>query len=393
MQAASKRAAQQSSHLLNWIELSRSALKQNIRSLARLAGDRILSVCVKSNAYGHGLDAVTRMLCDFTEIEYLTVHSLDEAAAARDAGWERRIMVLGPVASAQAEAVFVHDLEPVIFDAKALTKYGSLSNRLKRPLRTHLKLETGTGRQGITDKELPQFARIYKKYPYLKKPYGASMHFANIEDTTRHSFAEYQLDRFRRMVTLMSNLGIRPVLRHTASSAALILFDKTRFDLVRPGIAAYGHWPSKETYLSYRLLGGENDLFKPVMTWKTRVTQLKQLPADSFIGYGCTYRTTSPTKLAVIPVGYFDGYDRKLSNVSYVLIKGKRAPVRGRICMNLTMVDVSDISGVKVGDEVTLIGQDVKETLTVEQIAGWAGTINYEILARLQPSIPRLIIS
>ena len=392
MQAASKRATQQSSHLLNWIELSRSSLRQNIRSLARLAGDRILSVCVKSNAYGHGLDAITRMLCDFTEIEYLTVHSLDEAAAVRDAGWDRRIMVLGPVPSGQAEAVFVHDLDPVIFDSKALTKYGSLSNRLKRPLRTHLKLETGTGRQGITDKELPQFARIYKKYPYLKKPYGASMHFANIEDTTRHSFAEHQLDRFHRMVTLMSNLGIKPVLRHTASSAALILFDNTRFDLVRPGIAAYGHWPSKETYLSYRLLGGENDLFKPVMTWKTRVTQLKQLPADSFIGYGCTYRTTSPTRLAVIPVGYFDGYDRKLSNVSYVLIKGKRAPVRGRICMNLTMVDVSDISGVKVGDEVTLIGQDGKEALTVEQIAGWVGTINYEILARLQPSIARMIV-
>ena len=189
----------------------------------------------------------------------------------------------------------------------------------------------------------------------------------------------------------MSALKIKPRLLHTACSAALILFDKTRLDLVRPGIAAYGHWPSKETYLSYRLQGGSNDLFKPVMSWRTRVTQLKQVPADSFIGYGCTYRTTAPAKLAVLPVGYADGYDRKLSNLAYVLIKGRRAPVRGRICMNLMMVDVTDIKGVRLGEEVTLMGRDADEILTAEQLAAWAGSINYEILARLSPLIPRVV--
>jgi alanine racemase len=193
------------------------------------------------------------------------------------------------------------------------------------------------------------------------------------------------------MVARMKALGIGPTIRHTACSAALLLFDKTRFELVRPGIALYGHWPSKETYLSYRLAGGHNDILKPVLSWRTRVTQVKDVPADAFIGYGCTYRTTSRTRLAILPIGYSDGYDRSLSNLSYVLIKGKRAPVRSRVCMNLTMVDVTDISGVKLEEPVTLIGTDKKEMITAEQLAGWAGTINYEILARLSPNTVRVL--
>jgi len=191
----------------------------------------------------------------------------------------------------------------------------------------------------------------------------------------------------------MSRLGIKPTVRHTASSAALILFNKTRFEMVRPGIAVYGHWPSKETYLSYRLEGGHNDIFKPVLSWKTRVTQIKEVPKDSFIGYGCTYRTTSPTRLAVVPIGYADGYDRGLSNIAHVLIKGRRAPVRGRVCMNLTMVDVSNIPGVKLEEPVTLIGRQKSEGITAEQLGDWSGTINYEILARLSSNLPRLVTS
>ena len=260
-------------------------------------------------------------------------------------------------------------------------------------MRTHLKLETGTNRQGVTEKELGPIARLYNKYPDLKKPYGASTHFANIEDTTNHEYAQHQLKRFLSMVTQMTRLGIKPTIRHTACSAALILFDKTHFDLVRPGIALYGHWPSKETYLSYRLAGGKNDIFEPVLTWKTRVTQTKEIPADAFIGYGCTYQTTSKTGLAVLPIGYADGYNRSLSNLAHVLIRGKRAPVRGRVCMNLTMVDITDIRGVRPESPVTLIGHQRQEMVSCEQLADWSGTISYEILARIAPHIPRIFVS
>jgi len=287
--------------------------------------------------------------------------------------------------------VLQYDLEPVVFNRESLSALGKLADRHKIAVKTHLKLETGTNRQGVTEKELGSIATVFKKHAYLKKPYGASMHFANIEDTTNHEYAQHQLDRFNRMTTRMKALGIPPTVRHTASSAALILFEKTKFDLVRPGIAFYGHWPSKETYLSYRLAGGRDNILKPVMSWHTRITQLKDIPADSFIGYGCTYRTTTRTRLAVLPIGYADGYDRSLSNLAYVLVRGRRAPVRGRVCMNLAMIDVTDTPGVRLEDQVTLIGHQKKDSISVEQIASWAATINYEVMARLSPFIPRII--
>ena len=377
---------------LSWIELSQKALNQNIRSLSKLAKGTTLAVSVKANAYGHGLAEIASMLQQQPGVEYLTVHSIEEAIASRQAGFDRKIMILGPVAKEAIEAIVEHDLEPVIFERSFLTALGKYCTKIKYPVRTHLKLETGTNRQGVTAVDLPAFAKVYHNYPMLGKPYGAGMHFANIEDTTNHEYAEFQLKNFKSLVTLMGKFGIKPKVRHTASSAALILFDKTHFELARPGISAYGHWPSKETYLSYRLKGGDNDLFAPVLSWKTQITQLKKIPADSFIGYGCSYRTTSPTRLAVLPVGYYDGYSRALSNSAYVLIRGKRAPVRGRVCMNLMMVDITDIKGVRLGDEVTLIGCDGPENVTAEQLAQWSDTINYEILARLSPLLPRVVV-
>lgn len=378
---------------LQWIELSRAALDKNVRTLSRLAGPRrILAPSVKANAYGHGLPQMVALLGPHESVKYLSVHSLEEAIACRDAGWGRKLMILGPVPLDAMDAVAEYRLEPVICTLEALHALGKLADRRKLMIPTHLKLETGTNRQGITEKELPRFAAAYKKYRYLGRPLGASMHFANIEDTTSHEYAQFQLANFGRLVSLMTRLGIKPKLRHTASSAALLLFDKTRFELVRPGLALYGHWPSKETYLSYRLLGRSNNILSPVLRWKTRVTQIKEVPPDSFIGYGCTYRTSTRTRLAILPVGYYDGYDRALSNQAHVLIKGKRAPIRGRICMNLMMADITDIPGVKLEDEVTLLGRDGRENLSAEQLAGWAQTINYEFLSRLSQATPRLIV-
>ncbi len=377
--------------LLQWIELSRSALKRNLDTLSRLAKGRIMAPSVKADAYGHGLPEIVTMIAERQDVGYLSVHSLEEAIICRASGWKRKLMVLGPIATDALDAVFEYDLEPVVCTSAVLERLGKLAEKRRRNVFTHLKLETGTNRQGVTAKEIPAIARIYKKYRFLSKPLGASTHFANIEDTTSHEYAQFQLENFHELIALLRKHGIAPKIRHTASSAALLLFDKTRFDLVRPGLSMYGHWPSKETYLSYRLQGGKNNILKPVLSWKTRVTQIKNVPADSFVGYGCTYRTTTPTRLAVLPVGYYDGYDRGLSNQAYVLIKGKRAPVRGRICMNLMMVDITDIAGVRLEEVVTLIGRDGRESLSAEQLAQWAGTINYEFLARLSSAIPRIV--
>lgn len=377
---------------LQWIELSQKALHKNIQSLASLAPNKVLAVCVKSNAYGHGITEIVKILLDNPQVSYLTVHSMREAIKCRRAGWRKQIMLLGPVELCDTDAVLEFDIEPVVFNVKFLENIGKRADKFDRVVKTHLKLETGTNRQGIIEKDIAKFASVYKKYKSLGKPYGASTHFANIEDTTNHEYAEYQLSQFQHLLKVLANNEIEPEIKHTASSAATILFEKTHFDMVRPGISVYGYWPSKETYLSHKLDGGKNNLFEPVLSWKSRVTQIKHVEADSFISYGCTYQTTAKSKIAIIPVGYYDGYCRALSNKSYVLINGKRAPIRGRVCMNLMMADITDIPNVSLENEVTLLGCEEKEEISANKLADWANTINYEILACLSGEIYREIV-
>ncbi|PKK83695.1 MAG: alanine racemase [candidate division Zixibacteria bacterium HGW-Zixibacteria-1] len=375
---------------LTWIELDSKALRKNIATIRRLSGKRKIAVAVKANAYGHGLKEIISLL-EAEDVEYIAVHSLDEAAASRAFGWKRHILVVGYIALSDLEAVVDLNLEPTVYNAETINRLGRLAKRVEKTIDIHLKVETGTNRQGVEESRLPGIIEIIKKHPGLNLK-GVSTHFANIEDTTNHEYANNQLKQFNRLVSAIRAHGLKPVYRHTACSAALLLFDDTKFELVRPGIAFYGLWPSKETYLSYRLQGGSNNILSPILTWKTRIIQIKEVPSDAFIGYGCTYRTTSKTRLAILPIGYYEGYDRSLSNLAYVLIKGKRAPVRGRICMNLAMVDITDIKGVRLEDEVVLLGSDQKEKVTADQIADWAKTVNYEIISRINGNIPRLII-
>jgi len=185
---------------------------------------------------------------------------------------------------------------------------------------------------------------------------------------------------------------VRVPVKHMSCTASTILFPATDFNMARVGIGLYGYWPSKETYLSCLQEKRQPLSLVPVLSWKSRIAQVKTLGADACIGYGCTYKTTRPTVLAVVPVGYFDGYDRGLSNAAHVLVRGRRAPVRGRIAMDFFMADVTDIPGVRLEDEVTLIGADGGERVTADDLAGLAGTISYEILARINPLIPRLVV-
>lgn len=376
---------------LTWIDIDRKTILANVRNLGRLAGTEVaLAAAVKANGYGHGLAEMTTILMD-SPVEYLALHSTLEAEAARAAGWDRKILLVGGIAPEDIDAVLRLDIEPTVFDIGFIENLGKLCRRSKTTARVHIKLETGTNRQGFNRKELDKASTVLKKYPELKVE-GTSTHFANIEDTTDHTYAMYQLDQFKKLVEHLETRGIVPHLRHTACSAALLLFKDTYFDLVRPGIALYGYWPSKETYVSYKLEGGRNSILKPALSWYSRITQIKTIEADSFVGYGCTYRTSARSTIAIIPVGYCDGFDRRLSNLGYILIKGKRAPIRGRICMNLTMVDITDIPGVKVYDTVTIIGTDGKEQITADTHAGWCQSINYEVLSRLSPLIPRQVV-
>ena len=376
---------------LQWVEIDRSALKNNIQQFRFLIGDsRKMTVVVKSNAYGHGLLEISRLASEFGA-DWLGVNSLEEARAIRGSGIDLPIILLGYVPLTNLEEAVENDLRLTVYNMETIEELAKITSILKKSAYLHIKTETGVYRQGIKGEDLLPFVKRIREYPYLRIE-GLSMHFANIEDTTDHSYAQRQLEKFMEYVDLLGQNDINIPVKHVACSAAAILFPETFFDMVRVGIGIYGLWPSKETYLSCIQEEREPVNIKPVLTWKTRVVQIKDVPDGAFIGYGCTYKTTRPTKLAVLPVGYYDGYDRHLSNASYVLIAGKRAPLRGRVAMNFITVDVTDIPDVCLEDEVVLLGPQDSERISAEQLASLCGTINYEIVTRINPKIPRIVV-
>jgi len=377
--------------LLQWIEIERAALVHNISQFRRLVGEkRKFLATVKANAYGHGIVEVSEVVLE-AGADWLGVHSLDEGLLLRKRGIESPILVLGYVPLDGLEEAVKNDLRLTIYHAESINALAQTLPHLQQQARLHVKVETGTHRQGIKSEKVIPFLKRVKELPGMIVE-GLSSHFANIEDTTDHSYARFQLENFQKICQQVEKAGFVVPLKHIACTAAAILFPETYFDMVRIGIGLYGLWPSRETYLSCILKNREPVGLKPALSWKARIAQVKEVPKGAYIGYGCTFRTTRLTQLAVIPVGYYDGYSRGFSNVSHVLIKGHRAPVRGRVAMDFIMVDVTDIPDVHVEDEVVLLGSDGEESISADNLAVLLGTINYEIVTRINPRVPRIVI-
>jgi alanine racemase len=323
--------------------------------------------------------------------DWLCVNNVQEGVALRAAGLTPPILVMGYVPQDALEDVVAHDLQPIVYNVETLDRLETLARGRGTTVRVHVKVETGTHRQGVLEGDVPAFVRRILGARSLTLA-GVATHFANIEDTTNHDFAESQIAAYARIADVIAGLNPGPLIRHSACSAAVLLFNRTHLDLARVGISLYGLWPSKETYVSCLERGKPSLNLKPVMTWKTRIAQVKDVPEGSYIGYGLTWRTTRPTTIAVLPVGYYEGFDRELSGLAHVLVRGRRAPVRGRICMNMCMVDVTDIPGAALEDEVVLLGRQGDEQVSAEQLAAWCGTISYEIVSRIHPSLPRVVV-
>ena len=376
--------------MLNWVELDAAALRHNLGEFRSRLGPSVkLGAVVKANAYGHGMLEVAGRMRELAD--WLCVNSLEEAVALREAGHDQPLLVMGYISQDGLEAVVRHELRAVIANPRSLETLARLTADRDRPLPVHLKLETGTHRQGIAADRVLEAAELVRRAPGLELE-GVCTHFANIEDTTDHRFAESQIRSFDRLVETLRGAGYPNLLRHTACSAAALLFTRTHMELARIGISLYGLWPSKETYVSCLDRGKPALDLHPALTWKTRLAQVKAVAEGGYVGYGCAYRATRASKIAVLPVGYFEGYDRGLSGVAHVLVRGRRAPVCGRICMNMCMVDVTDIAGVDQEDEVVLLGRQGQEQITAEQLAEWSGTISYEIVSRIQSDIPRVVV-
>lgn len=381
----------QQGNLLNWVEISRRALAQNVLRFKTHIGPGVkLAAVVKANAYGHGLVAVSRIVLE-SGADWLAVNSIEEAEQVRAAGIAAPVLCLGYVSLSQLEKAVRLDVRLTVYNPATVERLGEIAGRLGRKARLHIKVETGTNRQGVPREELPDFARMIAGYPHLVLE-GLSTHYANIEDVTEHRFAELQLRNFSEACSILESQGFSVPVRHTACTAAAILFPQTLFNMARVGIGLYGLWPSKETRISALQAGVALNELEPVLTWKTRIAQIKMVKSGETIGYGCTDLATQDTRLAVLPVGYYDGYDRKLSSIGYVLIRGRRAPVRGRVCMNMIMVDVTNIPEAHVEDEVVLLGRQGDDSVSAEVLAGKIGTINYEVVSRINPTLPRIVV-
>lgn len=382
-----------------WVEISRRALTSNIRAFRSHLGEGTLVMAVvKSNAYGHGL-VQTAKIATQSGATWFGVDNVDEGLELRRNGIDKPILILGyTLASRLKECVenglsfVVYNLESVkALRALKLKPLGAHPSKNAKAAYVHLKIETGTTRQGIAGDELRALAKALKKTPGVVIE-GASTHYANIEDTTDSSYAKLQLKRYADGLALLKSEGIDPPWKHTACSAAAILYPETYFNLARVGIAMYGMWPSKETLAVAKRQKSVLSL-EPVLSWKTIIAQIKSAKKGTPVSYGLTEKVSRNAKLAVLPVGYWDGFDRRgLSQVGQVLVRGRRCKVVGRICMNMCVIDVTDVPGVKVEDEVVLLGVQGKERISAEELAGKIGTINYEVVTRINPLVPRIVV-
>lgn len=371
-----------------WIELDRGALIANSRELRKLLGPQVLMLAVvKANAYGHGLVPVGRAL--ETEVDWFGVDSVDEGIALRDANVRKPVLVLGFTPYERSAEVIRYDLRQVVYDLEAIGALDDASHRLGMRALVHMKIETGMARQGIPAEELARFLSVLPRFSGVSVE-GATTHLANVDDEDP-TFTELQLTRFHTALEVFRKFEMPPKIRHASSSAAAMIAPDAHFDLVRFGIALYGLWPAAHIPGILALSGKVLEL-TPVLAWRTRIAQVKEIPQGSPVGYGLTERVNRDARIAVLPVGYADGYDRRLSSRGQVIIAGKRAKVLGVVMMNIIVVDVTDIPGAKPGVVATLIGRDGKDEISAFDIAEQIGTIHYEVLARLNPLLPRVAV-
>ncbi|MBI3596819.1 MAG: alanine racemase [Nitrospirae bacterium] len=361
-------------------EIDLAAFRQNLRWVRdRIGPQRALLTVVKANAYGHGIIPISQAAVS-ENIQGLGVAFVEEGIQIRRAGITEPILVMAGFLPEEAEGFLKHRLTPVISHPDQLDPLKRLAQKASRPIGIHLKIDTGMGRLGLLERELGPFierARAVKKIEIL----GLMSHFADDELTDCRS-AEDQIDCFEKVQRTIESLGLKIPLLHMSNSAAIVGLKRAWFNLVRPGIVLYGYAPSSSAKDSIPI--------KPVMTLKTRIIHLKRVPAGTPISYGRTFTTRRESLIAVLPIGYADGYSRAWSNRGQVLIDGQRVPVIGRVCMDMTVVDVTDLPTVRIGAETVLIGAQGTETLWADALARQLGTIPYEILCAVSHRVPRL---
>lgn len=359
------------------------AVGKNIDELKKHIDKRtkILAV-LKANGYGMGAVPIAHYLEKRDDISGYAAATVEEAVELQEAGIRKPILILGYTFADSYEEIIRREIRPVIFTYEMARDYSLAARKLNKKVYCHIAIDTGMSRIGyqVTDDDADEIAATFHEFPELV-PEGIFTHFARADERDK-SFTDDQYLLFGTMISKLASRGVQFKIRHCANSAAAMEYMKDKLDAVRYGVTMYGMWPSDQMDKSFTVT--------PVLSLKSHVVYIKTLPAGRSISYGGTYVTESPRVIATVPVGYADGYARTLSGKADVLIRGQRAPIVGRICMDQMMVDVTDIDGVSMLDEVTLIGRDGDECITIEELGDLSGRFNYEFACCLGNRIPRL---
>lgn len=358
-----------------YTEINLEAIKNNIKEIRKLlaAGVKFMAV-VKANAYGHGAVAVSRAAVE-AGADYLAVANLKEAMELREAGIVSPILILTESPTSVMDEIIQYDLSQTVYsvtEAAALSEEARKRNKIAR---IHVKVDTGMGRVGVLPSEAMAFTKKISSLPNLGLE-GIFSHFAKAEDP-HDNFTLEQFRKFQQIISRVNNIPIK----HAANSAAVLFHPETHLDMVRVGLMIYGLYPVGNSRNLVRL--------KSSLSFKSRVTYLKKVPAGTPLSYGCTYVTPGETIIVTIPVGYADGFSRRLSNRGQVIIRGKRYPVAGKVTMDMTMVNVGNAK-VEIGDEVVLIGEQNGQAISVEEIAQLEDTISYEVICGIGKRVPRI---
>jgi alanine racemase len=371
-----------------WIEIDLGAIANNVRQLKRLVGERVgIIASLKADAYGHGAIKVAQTALS-NGVDMLGVACLNEAVTLRRADISAPILILGYTPAWQAREAVLSGVTATVFSLDVARALSRAALDLKSEVPVHVKVDTGMGRLGLLPHQVLPFVRQVADLPGLVVE-GIFTHLAvaDLPDARGvlgwgREYTLEQLHRFRQVLQDLEGEGIRMKYVHAANSAAVFAFPESHFNMVRPGIAIFGLDPSGDV----RCPAG----FEPALSFKTQVAQVKELPPGSYVSYGCTYQTTGESRIAVIPVGYADGFRRGPRHWGEVLVKGQRAPVVGVVCMDQSMIDVSHVPGVREGDEVTLIGEQGGDRITVGEVASRLDTVNYEVVSEILARVPRV---
>lgn len=376
------------------IEISQSALEQNLKFIRKQLGDDvIISSVVKANAYGHGIEEIVPIL-ENCGIRNFAVFSADEAYRVKKSLKSKRdIMIMGYIPNNEYEWVINNGIEFYISDSERAKHTVAVARKLNKKAIVHIDLETGMNRTGLNKTDLPKAIKIINDNKDQFHIRGICTHFAGSESISNYVRVQNQFEYYKELVIELKKEGIQADLLHTACSAAAMTYPKTRLDMVRIGILQYGFWPSQETFIHYiHNKTNKRDPLKRVLRWKSKIMDVKKVKQGEFIGYGNYFQAYKEMTIAIIPVGYYNGFSRALSNQGKVLINNQRISVIGMVNMNMIIGDVTKLKNVQIGDEVVIIGKQGKHQLSVASFSELSNLVNYELLTRLPSDINRINI-